>query len=409
VATIEASVDVGVRPALAVPSDVAIVRAVWPLLVASFVQTLPLTATSLFLPIIATDVGSTVALVGGSRGLGGLAALLVGALAAPLIDRIPRGRLVPAGLAGVAVASLMLGVAAGLPALVASYLLLGAVGALLQPALQAASADRYTGAAAGRAASMLTAVGALAAVLAGPLLVAPAGLWGWRGDLVAVALVCLGLAAIAAFTLSREAPTGVVRLGYFAAFRAVAAAPGALALILGSTARSGLWMAWLAYLAAYLTERLGVSTAVLGWVWAAGGGSFFIANLLGGRLAGRRGTRVSPERLLEGSLLVALLTGPALYAVTSLPLALALVVALCAAQGVALAALVSLLIRRYPEMRGAVMALNAAGFNLGMFAGIGLSGVGLGAAGYGGLAMTLAGLALVSFGTSAWAVRRPAA
>ena len=116
---------------------------------------------------------------------------------------------------------------------------------------------------------------------------------------------------------------------------------------------------------------------------------------------------MSPERLLEGSLLVALLTGPALYTVTSWPLALTLVVTLCAAQGVALAALVSLLIRRYPEMRGAVMALNAAGFNLGMFAGIGLSGVGLGAAGYGGLAVTLAGLALVSFGTSAWAVRRP--
>ena len=55
------------------------------------------------------------------------------------------------------------------------------------------------------------------------------------------------------------------------------------------------------------------------------------------------------------------------------------------------------------------MALNAAVFNLGMFAGIGIAGVGLGAAGYGGLAAVLLGLALVSFGTTVWAVRRPLA
>jgi predicted MFS family arabinose efflux permease len=341
------------RATLGTPSDRALVLSLWPLLTASFVATLPLQVSLLFVAAIAAELGSSVAVVGGTRGLGGLTALLAGALAAPLIDRLPRARLVPAGLAAVATATL-LGAAGSLPALVACYLLLGAAGAVLQPALQAASADRFAGPGAARAAAILTSVGSLTAVLAGPLLVLPAGLWGWRGDFLAIAAVCVALAAVTAATFSRRPPAGVARLGYLAAFRAVAAAPGALALTLGAAARAGVWMAYLAYLAAYLADRFAASTVTLGWIWTLGGSTFFLASIVGGRVANRDRSAAalrghpSVERLLEASLLVVLLTAPASYVVASWPLALLLVVLLTAAQGVSLAALVSLLIRRYP-------------------------------------------------------------
>jgi predicted MFS family arabinose efflux permease len=237
--------------------------------------------------------------------------------------------------------------------------------------------------------------------------------------LLAIGAGCLALAAVTAATLSRRPPAGVARLGYLAAFRAVAAAPGALALILGSTARAGVWMAYLAYLAAYLADRFAASTVTLGWIWTLGGSTFFLANIAGGRIANRdvsvaatpaadpRGRHVSAERLLEASLLVVLLTASAYYLVASWSLALLLLVLLTAAQGISLAALVSLLIRRYPAMRGAVMGLNAAGFNLGTFGGVGLAGLGLGVAGYRGLAAVLACLGLLALGTTARAVRCP--
>jgi predicted MFS family arabinose efflux permease len=243
--------------------------------------------------------------------------------------------------------------------------------------------------------------------------VLPAVWWGWRGDFLAVAMVCLLLAGTTAAVLSRRPPPGVARLGYLAAFRRVGAAPGAVAMLVGSTARAGLWMAWLAYLAAFLAERFGASPALLAGVWTLGGSTFFLANQVAGRLANRqaagsgRGWR-TPERLLGASLLAASVTAPALYVAPSLLTALLLTVAQAVAQGVALAGFVSLFIRRYPAVRGAVMGLNAAGFNLGTFAGVGLAGVGLGVAGYPGLAAVLALLGLLAFGTAAGAVRRPA-
>ena len=92
---------------LAGPSDRTLVLSLWPLLAASFVATLPLQVSLLFVAAIAADLGSSVAVIGRSRGLGGLAALLAGALAAPLIDRLPRARLVPAALATLATATVL--------------------------------------------------------------------------------------------------------------------------------------------------------------------------------------------------------------------------------------------------------------------------------------------------------------
>ena len=70
--------------------DFALVRGIWLLMLAQILSTFPASATGIFLPDMAADVGSDIALVGGLRGLGGAAALVCGVLLAPLIDRIAR-------------------------------------------------------------------------------------------------------------------------------------------------------------------------------------------------------------------------------------------------------------------------------------------------------------------------------
>src|SRR5256885_2317388 len=79
--------------------DVALMRGVWLLVLTQILSTFPASATGIFLPAMAADVGSDLALVGGLRGLGGAAALICGVIAAPLIDRLARAWAISGGLA----------------------------------------------------------------------------------------------------------------------------------------------------------------------------------------------------------------------------------------------------------------------------------------------------------------------
>ncbi|NEB43669.1 hypothetical protein G3I45_04530, partial [Streptomyces sp. SID339] len=72
------------------PGDLRMARTLWPVLLASAVGLLPFTVFSTYLVPIADEAGSSVAAMGGLRGLGGLAALLVGTALAPVIDRVPK-------------------------------------------------------------------------------------------------------------------------------------------------------------------------------------------------------------------------------------------------------------------------------------------------------------------------------
>ena len=168
--------------------DLALARGLWLLLLAQFLSFLPSSAASIFVPTIAADLGRSVALVGGLRSLGGVAALACGVLVAPLIDRVARARTIAGGLLLLAVAAL-LAAFGSLPSLALFYLLLGAAGAVYQPALQSAAADGHDSATGARAAAMLSAMGALAPMLGGPLLAATAGWVGWRGDYLASAVL----------------------------------------------------------------------------------------------------------------------------------------------------------------------------------------------------------------------------
>src|SRR6185503_7349028 len=140
------------------------------------------------------------------------------------------------------------------PALALFFILAGAAGAITDPAVQSAAADGRDPETGARAAAMISAFRALSPMLAAPLLAAPALVWGWRGDFLAMAVCCLLIAVVAGATLAHKPAAGLVRPGYLAVFRVVGKAPGALPLVIGSTLRATLQFAWLTYLAAYLIE-----------------------------------------------------------------------------------------------------------------------------------------------------------
>jgi predicted MFS family arabinose efflux permease len=402
----------GVRPApLAAtvptrPGDLALARSIWLLLLAQCLGGLPVTAVGIFIPVIAADLGRSVALVGGLRSLGGVAALACGVLAAPLIDRAPRARTVAGGLLLLALAT-FLAAQASVTSLAAFFLLFGAAGAVYQPALQSAAADGHDATTGARAAALMTACAAFAPLLGGPLLALSSGQIGWRGAYLAIAALILLAAALAAKRLDHHLPTGVARPGYRAAFRLVATAPGALPLLLGSTLRATLQLAWLSYLAAYLAARFGASTGAAALTWGMGGACFFLGNLAVGRLiAGARpGGWRTPERLLPVALLALVVITPLGLIVPSLPLAMVVAALTAGTHGMVIAATISLLVGRYTPLRGAVLGLNAAGLNLGTFAGAALGGAALGAGGYPGLALALAALAIATLAATVGALR----
>ncbi len=385
--------------------DFALGRGIWLLLLAQFLATMPASATGIFLPAMAADLGSDAAVVGGLRGLGGIAALICGVLAAPLIDRIARALTISSALLLLAGGAFL--AAYGSVASVAVFFALaGAAGALSQPAIQSAAADGHDAVTGARAASMVTASGALSPMLAGPLLAVPALFWGWRGDFVAVAISCVLIAVVAGATLDRRPPAGLVHPAYLLAFRLVGGAPGAVPLLLGSTFRGILQFAWLTYLAAFLVERFGASTAELAATWTLGGLSFFILNLAVARAIGSGSTGWrARERLIAAGLVALVVLTPAGLLAPTLPLAIVLAGLTAGAHGAIVAGTISLVVAKYTPIRGAVLGLNAAGANLGLFAGAAIGAVALAWAGYSGLTVTLAVLACATAAAFAWALR----
>ncbi|MGW1373208.1 MFS transporter [Streptomyces sp. NPDC002446] len=385
------------------PGDLRMARALWPVLLASAVGLLPFTIFSTYLVPISKEAGTSVAAMGGLRGLGGLAALLVGTALAPFIDRVRKDRAAVGGLVALG-ASAALGASGDFLLIAVFCLLVGASTSVLNPALTAAAADRFgTGKAAGRAATLVTAVQSMTAMLAAPVVALPAVFWGWEGDLVAVTAVSL-LLAVVFFARGRRKQaddTGnVQRLSYLASFKALGAVRGAVPLLLISLLRTAVFMGYLSYLAAYYDDRFQLDPALFAFVWTLSGASFFVSNLLTGRITNADNPRVSTERMLAIGLFAALASVVGFYFTHWLPLALALTSLHAASHAIVAACAVSLLVRRCGSLRGSALSLNAAGQSLGVFVGAALGGAGLGLAGYPGVAAVFGALVVAALGAA---------
>lgn len=387
-------------PAEPLPSDRRIAVAIWPALLASVVGLLPFTVFSTFLVSIADATGEGDAAVGALRGLGGVGAVLVGIAVAPLIGRIAPGRVAAGALVLLAAASVV-GTLAWIPALAAFCLVIGASNAALYPALSTAAADRFgTGPAAGRAATLVMTTQTLAATLAAPLIAFPALWWGWQGDLIAVAVVALLLTPVL-LRHGREAHvTGGERPGYFAAFRTLAAVPGARPLLLVAFGRTGAFMGHLAFLAPFYTDKFGLAPGAFAFVWTLSGGSFFLGHLVAGRLVNATESDERAHRAMRISLLTALLALFAVYLAPVLWMTLLATAVLSASHAVIAAAVVTLLVRRCGAVRGTALSLNSSGMSLALFLGAAVGGAALAARGYLGAATVFGLFTLFALGAA---------
>lgn len=389
----------------AVPGDLKMAGLLWPFMLASAVGLVPFTIYSTFLVPIAEAADGGVAALGQLRGLGGLAALAVGTALAPLIDRVRKEWAAAGGLAVLA-ASAALGASGDFLMLAAFCLLVGAGTAVLNPALTAAAADRFDNdAAAGRAATLITATQSLTALLAAPLVALPALLWGWQGDLWAIAAISSVLALYFLLRGRRrrdadgeaaQSADRVEKPGYLESFRLLGALPGVVPLLLVAMLRTAAFMGYLAYLAAFYDERFGLGPETFAVVWTLSGTSFFLGNLFAGRLLSADRPRMSSEHLMALALLVALSALVGVFLTESLFLALPLTALVGAGHATVAACVTTLLVRRCGSLRGTALSVNAAGMSFGVFLGAGLGGVGLSLGGYPGTAVVLGGLTLVA-------------
>lgn len=354
----------------------------------------------MYLVPIAAAAGGNVAEIGGLRGLGGLAALVVGFSLAPLIDRMARELVAAGGLALLGI-SAALGAVGNVFALAVFCLLIGASTSILAPSIGAAAADRFkTPAAAGRAATLVSATTSAMAMLAAPVLAVPGMLWGWRGNLLAAAVVSLTLSAAFFWRgRGRKAPLGTgQRMSYLATYRELARIPGALPLLVVAMLRTAAFMGYLAYLAAFYDEKFDLAPGWFALVWSLSGASFFLGNLLAGRYIALERPWIGPEKMLLVGLAVALTSISAFYFSPSLPLTLLLTALMGASHATVAACVTTLLVRRSGDLRGSALSVNAAGMSLGTFLGAALGGLGLGLGGYPGTALTFASITLIAVG-----------
>jgi predicted MFS family arabinose efflux permease len=383
-----------------VPGDLRMARRLWPFLLASTVSLIPFTVFGMYLVPIAAAADGTVAEIGGLRGLGGLAALIVGFALAPLIDRLARELVAAFGLALLGV-SAALGAVGNVFALAAFCLLIGASTSILAPSIGAAAADRFRSpAAAGRAATLVSATTSMMAMLAAPVLAVPGLLWGWRGNLLAASVISLALSAAFFWRgRGRKAPLraeGAERMSYLATYRVLARIPGAVPLLVVAMLRTAAFMGYLAYLAAFYDDKFDLQPGWFALVWSLSGASFFLGNLFAGRYIALERPWISPERMLVVGAGVALVSVAGFYFAPTLPLTLLLTALMGASHATIAACVTTLLVRRSGDLRGSALSVNAAGMSLGTFLGAALGGLGLGLGGYPGTALTFSVITLLA-------------
>ncbi|WP_243228923.1 MFS transporter [Microbacterium sp. CIAB417] len=367
-------------------ADARIIRALWPVLLAAVIGLFPFTVYSTFLVPIAGSADQDASTVGMLRGLGGVAALVVGVALAPLIARWSAPYAAATSLAFLAVTSLV-ATLGSLPAFVIFCIGIGAATAILTPTLLTMATTMFSRRGdSGRAATMVTATQSLAAVLAAPVIGAIGSCGGWRGTL----WVTAGLAGVTATLFLRadrnEEVRDTARLGYKDAFGLLRRRGDLLALIGIAFLRTTAFMGYLAFLAQHYHDRFELDPVAFTLVWTLSGASFFTGNYLAGRWARRAGTR---RHLLYGGLGGGAVALVVVFTADALPVALAATALMGFSHAIVAALITTLIAECGGEVTTAAYSINGAGMSLGVFVGAVLAGAGLALGAGLGLAIAL--------------------
>jgi DHA1 family inner membrane transport protein len=287
--------------------------------VAPFVTQLATFALSPFLPFVAADLGTTVAVLGQIPALAFFAAAVLGLVVGPLADHFGHRRTLVIGVGASTVGAILTALAPNILVLL-PVAVIGAGGRSIGlPVAQAVVGKRYAGAALRRGLGLIQATGTLAPIVGVPLVTAIGAVAGWRSAFLALGLLGGVAIGLMLWLLPPDRPNGGA-----AAADARAARPGAAARRLSVRAfapiladRPTLWMygsclgrnlgvwAFVTYLGAYLVQEHALSTAEVGWAFTATGLGNFAGSVATSGPLGRlplRGLAVAAPLLIAATL-----------------------------------------------------------------------------------------------------------
>lgn len=368
------------------------------LTLAVFVNFLGALALGALLPVMAAELGTSVALLGQAPALLMLLAAALGLVVGPLADTFGYRRTLMVGLGAVVASSLGIGLAPTIAILI-PVALLGAVGrAAVLPVGQAILGTHVADEDARRAALSKIQTGQSGAGIVGiPLLTTVAALLHWRAAFFLLAGIALAVSCALAWMLppDRTRSAGPTRLRrMLAPYGPLLRDRPSLALLLAAWLGSGsLWVV-LTYVAAIYVQRHGFSTQEAGGLYLVGGLGVLLGQLLaGGRLGRRPRLLVIASRAVAGLLMGAslLLPLPALITVVLLTLGLL-------ANGASNVATVVLLTGVAPTGRATALTVNGSAMSLGAALGGAVGGLLIAVGGYEPLGAGTLVLALASSG-----------
>jgi predicted MFS family arabinose efflux permease len=364
------------------------------LCIAPAVQQLSYFALSPFLPTIAAELGTSVALLGQIPALMTLLAAPVALAIGPLADRFGYRSLLLAAMAAVVLSALGTALAQTYAALLAVGLVGAVARAAATPIAQAVAGTRFAGDRRRRAIGWIQAGVSGAAIVGIPALTTIDGLLGWRAAFVALALIAAATALLLALALPADRSDGEsLRL------RAVVLAPLVVlrhrptaGLVCASLLRTaGIWLFY-TYMGAFFVERYGFTTQQVGWTYTVVGLALFGGALTAG---GRLGALPQRPLVVATSGLMGLALAAALLLPVGPAAAIGLMVLNCllGSSGGVLGTL--LLVGETPGGRATTLTLNQAGMSLGTALGSSLGGLLLALGGYAalGVGVPLLGLA----------------
>jgi MFS transporter, DHA1 family, inner membrane transport protein len=267
-------------------------RLLLPVLIgATFISLVHFLAFSPLLPMMATDLGVSVSVLGQVPAGIGLGAGVLGLVIGPLADQYGHRRALLAGLLALVASSTALAVGPTLVLLPLAALLGAAGRATVYPIALAVAGTRFDGDAQRTAISRITTSLAVAPIVGVPALTAIADGFGWRAAFLAAAGVTAALMIVVLAVLSSptESSAGEPQHApnFVDAFRPVLGHASTLGVI-GATflLSAGGWITW-TYLGTFLIERHGFSTQAAGWAWLVVGLGLLGGGLLGGSRLGK--------------------------------------------------------------------------------------------------------------------------
>lgn len=337
---------------------------------APFVTQLATFALSPFLPFVAADLGTTVAVLGQIPALTFFAAAVLGLVVGPLADQFGHRRTLLVGVAASSVGAVLTALAPNLLILV-PVALVGAGGRSIGlPVAQAVVGTRYAGAALRRGLGLIQATGTLAPIVGIPLVTAIGAVAGWRSAFLALGLLGGVAIVLMLWLLPPDGTDGAVarregraaRRFSLTAFGPIFADGPTLWLYGSSIARNlGVW-AFVTYLGAYLVQEHGLSAAEVGWAFTATGLGNFAGSMVTGGPLGRIGLRVL-------AVVAPLVIAVSLAVVVMAPLGMAAVLVLLVigfvGNGVSIVAHNTLLMGGSPAGRATTTSLNQTCMSLG--------------------------------------------